>query len=213
MSYGGSIYAVRDYVDTLPWQPPFRGRQWLARTLWEQAEDLLHPVLKMQQRLAERVSEHHQKTSDHTYVWSAPSGVTVAQKYMKNKKTRIKDSFGNTIHTYRIAENTPDYNKSARAFPPNFVHSLDASILTKGIVLGSQKYNIKSFMAIHDCIGVHASNATYITKAMAEAYVSVIRSDEAQVFTKNSLELQVPECIMGTPDKGGYNTLSPYLFT
>lgn len=213
VSYGGSIYAIRDLVDSRSWSPSFRERQWLAKTFWEQAEDVLHIITKAQQRLTQCVSEHHAETEESVYCWSAPSGVKISQKYLRDKRIRIKDSCGNTIHTYRINTDKPDFTKSSRAFPPNFIHSLDASILTKAIVQASTKNNITSFMAIHDCIGIHAANVSQMSAVLRESFTKVIESKEAKLFENIYVGGGSSPDTMGFPHRGNLEPLSPYLFS
>ena len=213
LSYGGTRHAVREAVDNLDWRPPFRARVWLTTELWNTAHDILHQPLKLQQGLSQAVSEHHAWHSGaNNYSWSAPSGVHVSQVYMVDKRVRIKDVVGNSIHSYKVQTNKHDPTKSARAFPPNFVHSIDASILTKAIVQ-AKNYNIQSFMAIHDCVGIHAAHASTMSKVLGSAFLNVIRSDEVKVFNKVYLDRGVRGPIMASTDTAAEVVLSPYLFS
>jgi DNA-directed RNA polymerase len=186
----------------------------LTRVLFEQAEDLLCSIIKLQRSFSRGVRTYHDEHPDEdTYVWSAPSGVTVRQKYMKDRRIRIKDVVGNTLHSYRVDTNTHNPAKSASAFPPNLVHSLDASILCKGIVQASTNHNINSFMAIHDCIGIHAAHASTMSSVLSSAYSDVIYSDEVKDLQRILLGGGLNCVTMGLPEQGNLDELSSYLFS
>jgi DNA-directed RNA polymerase len=171
LPYGGTMHGLLDIVNTKDWKPSVRARVWLARTLWEQACDILHEPMKAQHRASQAVREAFKDDPNMThYEWELPNGLTVRQRYMIDKRVRIKNSIGSTIHQYRVETDTRNVTKSAVAFPPNLIHSIDSCILCLSLKKLKHNNNIKHFMAIHDCVGVHAAHAPAAQKALKEAF-------------------------------------------
>ena len=169
--YGGTFHGVMDIVNAKDWGPSQRARVWLSKALWDQACDVLHELMKAQHSVAQGVREAFRKDPDKVYYeWSLPNGLTVRQRYMIDKRIRIKNSVGSTIHQYRIETDKRDVAKNAAAFPPNLIHSIDSCILCLSLKNISDKYNIKHFMTIHDCVGVHAGHVPLVHKELSKAF-------------------------------------------
>jgi len=181
--YGGTIYAIRELVDSKDWDAPFRARGWLSKELWEQARDILHSIVKCQERASQAVRTHlKDNPGTRVYEWDTPNGLHVRQRYMKDKRIRIKNALDQTIHSYRIETDSVDIRRSALAFPPNFIHSLDSSILCLGLINSNSNHSVKDFMAIHDCVGVHASYAQDVHTELSMAFKEVLNSQNIFQF-------------------------------
>ena len=96
---------------------------------------------------------------------------------MKDKRVRITNVIGQTIHAYRIETDALDIRKSARAFPANLVHSIDSSVLCRSLNTITTNYPVKHFMAIHDCVGVHAANAPTVHKELSKAFKEILNDE------------------------------------
>ena len=185
--YGGTLYALRDIIDSQDWDAPFKARGWLCITLWEQARDILASLVKCQQRASQAVSAHHRENpGKQCYEWYAPSGMVVRQRYMKDKRIRVKNVLNQTIHSYRIETDTVDIRRSAAAFPPNFIHSLDSSILCLGLVNSYNKYKVKDYMTIHDCVGVHAGVAPLVHSELSTSFKDILNSSDVKRLILNT---------------------------
>ena len=175
LPYGGTRHAVMKIIDNYKWNPPLRARVWLAKEVWEQACDALNTLLKMQHRASQAVSEHHRECPNEDYYeWELPNGLIVRQRYVKDKRIRICNAVGQQIHAYRIETDKLDRRKSANAFPPNLVHSIDSSVLCRSLSSLYNNYNIKDFMTIHDCIGIHAANAQTVHLELSNAFKEIL---------------------------------------
>ena len=214
LPYGGTRHAVMQIIDQYKWDPPLRARVWLSEEIWKQACDVLDPLLKVQQRASQAVSEHHRKCPDQTYYeWELPNGLIVRQRYMKDKRVRIRNAVGQQIHAYRVETDELDRRKSANAFPPNLVHSIDSSVLCRSLNTIYNKHNIKDFMTIHDCVGIHAANAQVVHEELSNAFMEIVTDPMIVHFVTSFI------C---NSDMRGYNgaaevresiTLSRYLFS
>lgn len=188
LPYGGTLHGILDIVNTKDWSPSIRARVWLARTLWEQASDLLHEPMKAQHRAAQAVREAFKDdpTKLH-YEWVLPNGLTVRQRYMIDKRVRITNSIGATIHQYRVETDRRNVAKSAAAFSPNLIHSIDSCILCLSLRKLKDNNNLKHFMAIHDCLGVHAAYAPVAQRALKEAFKETLTHPMVlEIFQKTS---------------------------
>ena len=169
--YGGTMHGVMDLVHSKDWRPSSRARVWLSKTLWEQACDILHELMKAQHRASQAVRESFKADPEKEfYEWSLPNGLNVRQRYLIDKRIRIKNSVGSTIHQYRVETDRRDVAKNAAAFPPNLIHSIDSCILCLSLKNLNKKYNIKHFMTIHDCIGVHAAYVPDVHKELSKCF-------------------------------------------
>jgi len=105
-----------------------------------------------------------------TIEWDAPSGVHVVQRYVKQKRKRIKNVLGQSLHSYRLDIDKVDRRRHANAFAANFLHSIDASLLCHGLS-HMREQGINSVLSIHDCFGVHAAVAGKAHHIMKDAYI------------------------------------------
>ena len=60
-------------------------------------------------------------------IWTTPLGLPVAQPYRKQKKSQIMTALQTVFITDPNAPSAIDARAQATAFPPNFIHSLDAT--------------------------------------------------------------------------------------
>lgn len=99
--------------------------------------------------------------------WITPLGLPVMQPYRKTKKYEVSTVL-QSITLVSQKENLPvDSRKQKTAFPPNFVHSLDASHML--ITAMRMKAKNLKFAAVHDSYWTYASDIPI----MAEVCISV----------------------------------------
>ncbi len=94
--------------------------------------------------------------------WITPLGIPVMQPYRKNS-TFVVRTLMQSISLYNDDDSLPVSNQKQRtAFPPNFVHSLDAThmILT---AMRMQERGI-TFASVHDSYWVHPSEVDEMNK-------------------------------------------------
>ncbi|EIW76844.1 DNA/RNA polymerase [Coniophora puteana RWD-64-598 SS2] len=108
-------------------------------------------------------------------VWTTPLGLPIVQPYRKDKKKQIITS----LQTVFISDpNTPaevNTMKQASAFPPNFIHSLDAThmMLT---ALECRKQDI-TFASVHDSYWTHAASIDDMSAIIRSTFVDLHSSD------------------------------------
>ena len=94
--------------------------------------------------------------------WITPLGLPVMQPYRKKKNYEIKTVL-QTITLASQRESLPVCpRKQKTAFPPNFVHSLDASHML--LTAMHMKENNLTFAAVHDSYWTYASDVPIMSE-------------------------------------------------
>ncbi len=112
--------------------------------------------------------------------WVSPSGFPVVQPYMKAKGVEVKTCLAGKYRYFRLLEEDPkkvDCEKQSGSVAPNFIHSLDSSI----VHLSFSEFS-KHGVAIHDCYGSHANYMDELTKVVRSAFVKVFRKNNLDLF-------------------------------
>ena len=108
-------------------------------------------------------------------VWTTPMGLPVAQPYRKERKFQIKTA----LQSVNIADpNTPtaiDSRAQATAFPPNFIHSLDATHMM--LTALECKRRGMAFASVHDCYWTHACDVDDMSEALRECFIQLHSQD------------------------------------
>jgi DNA-directed RNA polymerase, mitochondrial len=88
--------------------------------------------------------------------WVTPLGLPVTQPYRSNRSFNVKTAMRSVILAVENDDLPVAATKQRSAFPPNFVHSLDAThmILTS---LKMKKLGLE-FAAVHDSYWTHAAD-------------------------------------------------------
>jgi len=215
--YGGTYIAIQNIVDTTCIDAPFIARRWLCNKLWYNSRDILHDLVIMQEKLTQAVSEYMKDSTKETYDWTSPCGVHIKQRYMKTKKKRIKNVIGQTLYSYRVEMDKVDKRRHATAFPANFLHSLDASLLCYGVSLMSD-YGFNQVMPIHDCVGVPAAHVNSVKYFLSVSYLWLIQEGQRLAEGQcNILKLGTGSADPWYHGSTGLKempwSLSPYLFS
>lgn len=119
-------------------------------------------------------------SKSHSLSWVSPSGFVVVQPYMKSKSITVKTSLAGSCRFFMLREDSEklvDVEKQYTSIAPNFIHSLDASV----VHIAFSNLNFPA-LAIHDCYGAHANNMDCLTKNVKEAFVKVFSTNNLQLF-------------------------------
>ena len=137
--------------------------------------------------------------------WNTPTGFLVIQKYRKQKLQRISTFWGGIRTSMGLVESTDklDKVKQANGIAPNYVHSLDASHLSKTVNLCKEN-GINSFAMIHDSYGTHACDVSTLARTLRVAFVDLYTDDVLAIF-KDTLEGQLGGIVL--PDLPAKGTL------
>ena len=110
-----------------------------------------------------------------TVVWTTPLRLPVVQPYRKTKSTEIKTNL-QALHLHEPQVWDPvSKRKQLQAFPPNFIHSLDATHM----LLSALKCNEMgmTFASIHDSFWTHACDVNRLSELLRDAFVEMHSED------------------------------------
>jgi DNA-directed RNA polymerase, mitochondrial len=108
-------------------------------------------------------------------VWTTPLSLPVCQPYRKMEMKVIRTIM---THIYLRNPNTVgpvDPRKQTNAFPPNFIHSLDASHMLMSAIACDQAG--LTFAAVHDSFWTHACDVDVMNIVLREAFVRMHQVD------------------------------------
>lgn len=128
--------------------------------------------------------------------WTTPSGFSVIQDYQRWAKKRVETFWGKIV-TKRIMLDTRkksaklNTTKQVSAISPNFVHSMDASLMTL-VINRCLDAGITDLSMVHDSFGVHACNMDKLNAIIREAFVDMYSQNVLEDF-RNQVVKQLPE--------------------
>ena len=108
-------------------------------------------------------------------IWTTPLGLPVVQPYRKPARKQIVTSL-QTVYVadpHQPSEVSP--TKQATAFPPNFVHSLDATHMF--LTALRCKQNGITFAAVHDSYWTHASTVEPMSDLIRDSFIHLHSQD------------------------------------
>jgi len=132
-------------------------------------------------------------------IWTSPLGLPVVQPYRKFKSKQIHTNLQTMVINDPYEIKKVDARKQAQGFPPNFVHSLDATHMLMSV--NRCREHGLSFSSVHDSYWTHAANVTLMNKILREEFVklhkndlvSKLRSEFMKRYGDNILILKVPK--------------------
>ncbi|TLS26148.1 hypothetical protein PpBr36_05003 [Pyricularia pennisetigena] len=106
-----------------------------------------------------------------TIIWTTPLRMPVVQPYRKTGQKVIKTNFQDLV--LRVADpwDPVHKQKQLQAFPPNFVHSLDASHMMLSAL--ECDANGLTFAAVHDSFWTHASDVQKMSNILRDAFIRI----------------------------------------
>lgn len=119
-------------------------------------------------------------------IWTTALGLPVVQPYRKAKKRQIATSMRTVYIQDPLSSNEVSPGKQATAFPPNFIHSLDAThmILT---ALECHAAGL-TFASVHDSYWTHASDIETMSDMIRETFIRLHTQDILQRLREEFLQ-------------------------
>lgn len=108
-------------------------------------------------------------------VWTTPLKLPVVQPYRVNKGHKILTNLQRITLCEPSVADAVNKRKQLQAFPPNFVHSLDATHM----LLSALKANEAglTFTAVHDSFWTHAADVNTLSELLREAFIRMHTED------------------------------------
>ncbi|KAL1652204.1 DNA-directed RNA polymerase [Diplodia intermedia] len=110
-----------------------------------------------------------------TVIWTTPLKMPVVQPYRRATTREITTVLQYLTIVQPQTTDTVDKRKQLQAFPPNFIHSLDATHM----LLSALKCNEigLSFASVHDSFWTHAADIPLMNRVLRDAFVRMHSED------------------------------------
>ncbi|KAJ6262007.1 hypothetical protein Dda_2808 [Drechslerella dactyloides] len=111
-------------------------------------------------------------------VWTTPLGLPVVQPYRHEATVAVKTNLQQITIVDTSIINQVNSRRQMAAFPPNFVHSLDATHMLLS-ALASKRAGL-TFAAVHDSFWTHACHVDTMSRVLRDAFVNLHSEDIVQ---------------------------------
>ncbi|KAI9430871.1 DNA/RNA polymerase [Lactarius indigo] len=133
-------------------------------------------------------------------VWTTPLGLPIVQPYRKVKRKQIMTSMQSVYISDPNAPAEVNSQKQASAFPPNFIHSLDAThMLLTALECRTQGL---MFASVHDSYWTHPSSIDQMSTIIRDTFIALHSSDVLgrllNEFRERYKGYKVPVAALGT---------------
>ena len=108
-------------------------------------------------------------------IWTTPLKMPVVQPYRDSPATAVETNL-QKINIHAVSEGDPvNKRKQCQGFPPNFIHSLDATHM----ILSALKCNEVglTFAAVHDSFWTHAADVDTMSGILRDAFIRMHSED------------------------------------
>jgi DNA-directed RNA polymerase len=110
-----------------------------------------------------------------TVIWTTPLGLPVAQPYRSYKTRRVYTSLQSLSLQEPGADGVVSKRKQLQAFPPNFIHSLDATHMMLSAIECDRRG--LAFSAVHDSFWTHACDVDTMNVVLRDCFVRMHSDD------------------------------------
>ncbi|KAL8778079.1 MAG: hypothetical protein Q9213_007575 [Squamulea squamosa] len=126
-----------------------------------------------------RKTEHGSKDEllafKQSVIWTSPLKMPVVQPYRQKTMESVATSLQRiTLHNPSLADPV-NKRKQLQAFPPNFIHSLDATHMLLSALQCEKKGLI--FTAVHDSFWTHASDVDTMNELLRDTFIKMHSED------------------------------------
>ncbi|KAK5658344.1 hypothetical protein OQA88_2320 [Cercophora sp. LCS_1] len=110
-----------------------------------------------------------------TLVWTTPLRMPVVQPYRKTNSRKIETCLQSLVLADPELGDPVDRRKQLQAFPPNFIHSLDASHMLLS-ALECDTLGL-TFAAVHDSFWTHAADVDAMNDVIRDSFIRIHQED------------------------------------
>ncbi|KAI7781396.1 hypothetical protein LA080_014712 [Diaporthe eres] len=166
----------------------FRGahdiQYWLGEIGGRVCRALTAEQLKMieEQGIEQQKTGQSKSTSDtilsmmrSTIIWTTPLRMPIVQPYRKTSSTVISTCMQSLVLQKPDRFDPVNRRKQLQAFPPNFIHSLDASHMILS-ALECDELGL-TFAAVHDSFWTHAADVDTMNRVLRDAFIRIHSED------------------------------------
>lgn len=110
-----------------------------------------------------------------TIIWTTPLRMPIVQPYRKTTSKIISTPIQSLVLNNPDRFDPVNRRKQLQAFPPNFIHSLDASHMLLS-ALECHELGL-SFAAVHDSFWTHAADVDVMNRVLRDAFIRIHSED------------------------------------
>ena len=104
-------------------------------------------------------------------IWTSPLDLPIVQPYRKERRRQVHTNLQTVFISDPSDAAEVNSRKQATAFPPNFIHSLDAThMLMSALVCRQQSI---TFAAVHDSYWTHAADTDAMNVVLRDAFIKL----------------------------------------
>jgi len=149
----------------------------------------------------------HFNLSNKPLVWKTPIfGFPVIQASQKRKKTRLESKHIGALNFSYLTENI-DSRKQTSSIAPNFIHSLDATLMMLTVERLADEYGVSSYALIHDSFAVPCTEVEHLNNAVRDSYVELFMAEPLAEWYEQ-LQAKLPNAKLKHPDEVMLYTLN-----
>ncbi|GME81677.1 unnamed protein product [Ambrosiozyma monospora] len=126
-------------------------------------------------------------------IWTTPLGLPVVQPYREIKSKAVTTSVQNIMISDPYEIKKVDARKQASGFPPNFVHSLDATHMLMSVNECASRGLM--FASVHDSYWTHACDVTTMSAILREQFVA-LHTKNLVARLKREFEVRYKDLLM-----------------
>jgi DNA-directed RNA polymerase, mitochondrial len=108
-------------------------------------------------------------------IWTTPMRLPVVQPYRISNGRRVKTNLQDITITEPTIADAVNKRKQLQAFPPNFIHSLDATHMLLS-ALKCHEVGL-TFSAVHDSFWTHAADIDTLSRLLRDAFIRMHSED------------------------------------
>lgn len=110
-----------------------------------------------------------------TLVWTTPLRMPVVQPYRRANMKEVRTCLQSVVYPVNDQTDPVNRRKQLQGFPPNFIHSLDAShMLLSALQCDRQGL---TFAAVHDSFWTHAGDIDVMNEVIRDSFIKIHEED------------------------------------
>ncbi|KAI4172859.1 MAG: hypothetical protein LQ343_003266 [Gyalolechia ehrenbergii] len=133
-------------------------------------------------------------------IWTSPLKMPVVQPYRERNRDTVQTSLQKFTIQNPSFTSPVDKRKQLQAFPPNFIHSLDATHMILS-ALECEKRGL-TFAAVHDSFWTHAADVETMNGVLRDSFITM-HSEDIIGRLRAEFEIRYKDCMYITRVKGG----------
>lgn len=226
--YGSTPHSCRSYVngwyleairqgspDPFDETNRFQATSYLSTQIWRAINEVVgkpREAMAWLQKTARTLAKYNRPM-----YWVSPSGLPCYQAYPKWVEKSIRTRIGEKVYRVKFREDIDKLSskRQAQGSSPNYIHSLDASLLHLTVNKCSSM-GIQDFAMVHDSYGTHCTNSALLATTIRETVHDIFSVDQLALL-KNQLEEANELTLSNLPSYGEFNIddvlKSKYIFS